>query len=246
MKSGADTWFGLTDFVLLRVCRHLIKHTLTPFEEECNLPVLFSNAIGSVPDCWTRSKSYVTFTSKCTFLNGSPDNLSDTFNQATASFWLFVIQLKLWINCLRLVPGTTRRQLFAWNSPVAALHLPAHPVFCNMPKLICASDSWDKVNCEAPLMSLLIVNNGFELPAHCCSKRNEKCLKERKKKVQNDKHMEWSCCGEFRATMKIIQAISDSEGTGKNSQTRENYMVFFSRSLNKSGLSELLLLPWSQ
>lgn len=41
--------------------------------------------------------------------------------------------------------------------------------------------------------------------------------------------------------MKIIRAISDLEGTGKNSQTRENYKVFLGCSLNKSGLSELFI-----
>lgn len=36
----------------------------------------------------------------------------------------------------------------------------------------------------------------------------------------------WNCCGEFKTTVKVIQAISDLGQSGK-SQTGENYKVFF-------------------
>lgn len=54
-------------------------------------------------------------------------------------------------------------------------------------------------------------------------------LKERKNPTLSSKMTNiWAlnCCGEFKTTGKIFQAISDLGQSGK-SQTRENYKVFF-------------------
>lgn len=42
-----------------------------------------------------------------------------------------------------------------------------------------------------------------------------------------------NCCGEFKATMKIIQAISDLGELEKAAKIRENYKVFLVRCLSK-------------
>lgn len=45
----------------------------------------------------------------------------------------------------------------------------------------------------------------------------------------------WGRCGEFKATMKRIQAISDLGGLETAAQTRENYKVSLASSVNKTG-----------
>lgn len=44
----------------------------------------------------------------------------------------------------------------------------------------------------------------------------------------------WCRCGEFKATMKRIQAISDFGGLETAAQTRENYKVPLASSVNKT------------